>query len=720
MAGESKTETGKNTEKTNDKTEKTDEKTETGEPNGEPPKTRKRLTLQERLALAAKGGKKSSTKSSVTSLPPEPSTPVASTPVASTPVASTPVASPRPASPANHDELSSLKSQNKELLEELKKLKSQNNNSSDKKDLLLKISQKDETISQLLKEGEQLSIKELKLNDTIKSLKQSNLKLESNLKIFSDKNNEAQLQINELDNFLHKHKFKSIDQLMDSYNEKLKNITDMNNKFDQEKSLNWESKYKEQQKLYDNELSEKKKLSKELNELNIKLDMMKSQSVLDLNSKDNLINNLKKEINHSKEESLNEISRLESKLEFFRIENESFNNDATKNDSKNSENGKVIDYDEFAKLSTTHHNLQQQYISSQENWKLIESNLLSKIDNLSASLDILKKSKLKISNDLKKLTNNLNNKDDEYNDLLKNYESLNKENQDLKLQLNLKIEEIKESQEKYDKFKVIFNNDREKLNVKIDSLNNEILKLKEDSSPSITIDDHTQSFVRPLPQMRSLNNSGLHINIEPPTKSQFRNSSPSIDSPTQSPSWQEIRVGESSTTPAINKDFSSVFLNASHNNSSSSLHDNSSNLNDDYDDSFSSHLKSGNQSISGLMPNSGNNNIQLISKMSSNIRRLEIELNTLKEENSKLSSEKEQAQQELLKKLKLTDEVENLNATIDNLKTEIDNKSAKELTMLQLIGEKSEQVEELKADVLDLKDLCRQQVQQMIELQESK
>ena len=35
--------------------------------------------------------------------------------------------------------------------------------------------------------------------------------------------------------------------------------------------------------------------------------------------------------------------------------------------------------------------------------------------------------------------------------------------------------------------------------------------------------------------------------------------------------------------------------------------------------------------------------------------------------------------------------------------------------MLELIGEKSEQVEELKADVVDLKELCKLQVQQLVE-----
>ena len=101
--------------------------------------------------------------------------------------------------------------------------------------------------------------------------------------------------------------------------------------------------------------------------------------------------------------------------------------------------------------------------------------------------------------------------------------------------------------------------------------------------------------------------------------------------------------------------------------------------------------------------------------MSSNIRRLEIELNTLKDEYSKISTEKEKVEQELLESLKLTDEIKLLHSELDSLKSVIKDKEIQEQRMLELIGEKSEQVEELKADVVDLKELCKLQVQQLVE-----
>ena len=169
-------------------------------------------------------------------------------------------------------------------------------------------------------------------------------------------------------------------------------------------------------------------------------------------------------------------------------------------------------------------------------------------------------------------------------------------------------------------------------------------------------------------------------------------------------------MGESSTTPAINRDFS-TFLDR--NISLSSFTE----IGDDIDDreqySFTGQLA---PPVGGGVPaSSHSNNIQLVNKMSSNIRRLEIELNTLKDEYSKISTEKEKVEQELLESLKLTDEIKLLHSELDSLKSVIKDKEIQEQRMLELIGEKSEQVEELKADVVDLKELCKLQVQQLVE-----
>ena len=102
---------------------------------------------------------------------------------------------------------------------------------------------------------------------------------------------------------------------------------------------------------------------------------------------------------------------------------------------------------------------------------------------------------------------------------------------------------------------------------------------------------------------------------------------------------------------------------------------------DSYDrEQYSFHSQIGGGSIGGanIPTSSHSNNIQLVNKMSSNIRRLEIELNTLKEEYNKVSEAKEEVEQELLESIKLNDEVKGLQEEIKHLQQVINSNENKE------------------------------------------
>ncbi|CUM48145.1 unnamed protein product [Debaryomyces tyrocola] len=719
------------------------------------PKTKKRLTLLERLALAAKGKKQRSST-------PTPTSSAGGTPPATGPdepknviikEQNDPLAEnkntikdeERAESPGRESklasddkyrdevnqlkaELTNLKANNAELFEENKRLKSQSSKPGNinKETFQLKeqLASKDETIEQLMKEGQALSVKELKLNESIKKLKASNNDLEHSLNDYSKKNEQVLLKWNEQEDFLKKHKFKSINQLIDDYNDISKKLSQSNDDIEKEKQLDWEGKCKEQQRLYENESTERKQSIKKLNELKIQFDMSKKQNSLELESKNTTINDLKRKISSIRDENSKEIYRLENKIESLRVENErsvgslsgnkDYNNGGEKSETDDTPNSKQIDYEEFVKLSNNHHNLQQQYLSSQENWKLIESNLLNKVDVLTSSVDSLKKSKIKSINEIQKLQNSLQRKMEECDQLIEKFDELTNEKEEIVFQNQVKDNDCQELQEKFDKFQQIYNTERQNLNSKIKQLTESLEKSK--SSTSLG------PFEQTSPNRQNLN--GLHLNLEPPKFMKHHSSTSINDASYNNSGWPDIKFGESSTTPAVSREYSAVFMNHSHNNSLASLMDNVdtatelANDNYSFNSKYPSHM--GNGSISGVIPTSGNNNIQLINKMSSNIRRLEIELSTMKDENTQLSLDKEKAQQEILKQFKLIEEVNSLKEQITTLQTEIDQKSKQEETMLELIGEKSEQVEELRADVQDLKDLCKSQVQQMIEIQESK
>lgn len=606
------------------------------------PKPKKRLTLQERLAQAAKGKKK--------------------------PSSTTPTSLSRTTS--NEDqkpdldlqmEIERLKLENSALT---KKLNHKSNFDKERNDLIAKLASKDDTIEQLRKEGEALSLKELKLNESIKKLKLANQDLEENIRDYSVKSEESSMKLEELTDFLKTHKFKTIDHVVSKYEEVVKELEVT--KAGLENSHTWETKYNELVVSHEEANAAKKELLKETNEVKIELNMLKRQHKLEIESKNATIKELKSQMSASKQSFAQEISRLEDKIETLRLENES---NETVSENVN-EDGKV-DFDEFSKLSEAHRILQKQYLSSQENWKAIESNLSLKVDNLSSSVESLKKSKHKLTQDLAKVNNSMHLQLKEMEKLEQDKIKLQEEKNQLQLTVEMKENEIVEITEKFEKFKGIYNQERAALNSKIQSLND---KIKEEKRPE-----------------------RLNLIRDNSVSSGF--------------SWDnEIKLGESSTTPAINRDFS-TFLDR--NISLSSFTE----IGDDIDDreqySFTGQLA---PPVGGGVPaSSHSNNIQLVNKMSSNIRRLEIELNTLKDEYSKISTEKEKVEQELLESLKLTDEIKLLHSELDSLKSVIKDKEIQEQRMLELIGEKSEQVEELKADVVDLKELCKLQVQQLVE-----
>ncbi|RLV94921.1 hypothetical protein JA1_001320 [Spathaspora sp. JA1] len=414
----------------------------------EPPKTepekkkpvRKRLTLQERLAQAAKGKAKKTAKSQSPSVEP-----------ASNPAASIPIAVPPPVEenlenePIEKSE-STISTNSVELpvrVETPKIIQPSISISSDlfekeRQELLAKIAKQESTIKELREEGELLSHKELKLNDTIKKLKLTNQQLEENLQDYLVKSDDSNLKLQELQDFLRVNKFKSLDQFREKYGEISNRLSSTTEQLEQSSDL--QQKYNDLVSVHEEQIASNKLVVKDFNDLKIQVDIMKSQHSLELDSKDNIIQDLKHDLIFAKQSYTSEISRLEDKIENLRLEQES-----------------------------------------------------------------------------------------------DGYE--------------------------------IFN------------------------------------------------------------------------------------------------------------------------------------------TMSNIPTSSHNSNIQLVNKMSSTIRRLEIELHTLKDEYTKLNQDKEKLEQELFESIKLNDEMSLLTVEIDELKQEIVEKEKKEQTMLELIGEKSEQVEELKADVVDLKDL---------------
>lgn len=673
----------------------------------------KRLTLQERLALAAKAKKKTvgaEAESRIESIEPEVVNNQKKIEIEPIKIAE------KPASEPDHEHLTSseaamaqMKNKLDQLSEENKQLKANATSTAITAELGKKLAEKDATIKQLMEEGETLSKRELKLNDRIKTLSQTNSKLEASLKSYSEKNEETLLKLSEIEEIMKVHKLKSVDQLLELLEDSNLRLQEAQHALEKERSSNWEAKYKELQRIYETELNEKKSYIKQLNESSLQLQMLQQQSKLDLQSKEDLISHLNREIVEIRDENSAEINRLESKIEGLRLENESFLK-MSQYGADSSQDGsdthlKQIDYQEYAKLSETHRNLQDQYVSSQENWKLIEYNLLSKVDNLSSSLESLRKAKLKTTNEVRKLNNQLSTMAEQEQKLKQEIATLREDKKELALQLQVKASEHAELEEKLEELKTVFNADRQNYDMKIKTLSDTIHKYEEQAQiyQSSASSDNISNL-----QSRRIRDSGLHINLESrsmPMRNFSSNSMASMGTPLQQWEDSSVLVGGTDTPYGIGQ----------HHFSSSSLTEEINPF--DAPEIGPMDLSYNYKGETPTIPSSGaTKNIQLINKMSSSIRRLELELMSLKEENERLSAEKDSAQKEIVGKYDLEKQVSKLEESIRMLEEEVAARTKKEETLLELIGEKSERVAELQADVVDLKDLCRQQVHQMIEM----
>ncbi|KAI3402859.2 hypothetical protein KGF56_004320 [Candida oxycetoniae] len=647
---------------------------------------KKRLTLQERLALAAKGKKRvASEKGAKEFIATSPSS------VSSQVSSDVSTSNQEPVDDEDGDELEKLRTENTKLKNQLKKNKPFDE---DKNKFLATIAAKDDTIQQLLKEGEVLSHKELKLNETIKKLKSANQALEEDLANFSKKHDESLVKQEELQDFLRTKKFKTVEMFISKYaelNDKLKNLKEENESLKLTKI-----KYSELLASHEETKLAKQDTEKSLANLKIEFDMKKEQNRLEIASKEKKIMSIKNDLVLAKQNYSQEVTRLEEKIEQLRLDAEIDNhNSTTQKDTKD-----LVNFEDFKKLSDAHHLQQKQYLSAQENWNIKESNLLLKVETLKSSLESAKMTKTKLSNDIAKATKTIQTQMTESLKLKDQIKQHISKINDLELALESKDSSIQELDEKLEKLKSVYNQERINLNLKISNLTEVIEKSNEQKHPEpLRLDTKSNRD--------NLSNANL--------------------------SWNDIRLGESSTTPALNKEYSIFFNNSSHNHSSASFTEIGDDMYDREQSSYSSQVGvgvggggvvvgggTGESSLNFGVPTSNqnnNNNLHLVNKMSSNIRRLEIELHTLKDEYSKLLDEKEAREQELLNAMKINEQVNSLTLKIKELEETIEEKNEKEKTMLELIGEKSEQVSELQADVMDLKEICRSQVQQMIELQ---
>ncbi|KAK7536109.1 M protein repeat protein-like protein [Phyllosticta citribraziliensis] len=103
--------------------------------------------------------------------------------------------------------------------------------------------------------------------------------------------------------------------------------------------------------------------------------------------------------------------------------------------------------------------------------------------------------------------------------------------------------------------------------------------------------------------------------------------------------------------------------------------------------------------------------VQLVERMSAAVRRLESEKAVSKEEMARLAAQRDEAREEVVALMREIETKRAADQKVDRLQKELTELNNRYETTLEMLGEKSEQVEELKNDVEDLKKIYKDLVE---------
>lgn len=550
------------------------------------------------------------------------------------------------------------------------------------------LGKKDELIKQLRSEGENLAKTDLKKSNQIKLLKKKVFDLENVLSITKEQLNDKTSNFETLEDNL-----SDLQQQVVSSNTIIKDL---------------KLQIKDTEALQ-NTINER---DNEISTLKEEVETVKNQL------SDDKIKHAS-EMETLKESTTLQINTLETDLEQLRIKLENNEQNSlsipTDKNKNNSNSDHIVNANNAD--SPQYHILEQQLRSSKENWKSIEDSLNVKIVHLEENMQLNEKELQRKMDEIKKLNQ-------EKNDLGEQLEVLKKKNQNLvELSKNYKSD-LQALQNRYNDMKDDFHLLSNKFNIQ----KGQLAKLYKE--PSMDSPGSQYSSTPVVNKSHSLNNLSEEwllpadeslISVQSISTNVGENKS---DSDVTLP---ENHVNDSNIHVPLDIPDDAEHLQrmlSSANNTRSSLRLSVSNMVKRSDSSLTpgkfrtpSDTNNDNLDINSMAINS---NPQLVNRLGSEVRRLENELRNMQRDQARLAEDKENANEEILKLLERNEKATKTIEENKNLREELETVSKRLEVSLQLLGEKTETVEELQNDVNDLKDMIKQQVQQMVEMQDHK
>lgn len=559
-----------------------------------------------------------------------------------------------------------------------------------------KLAEKDEQIALLMAEGQTLANNELKHMNLIKKLRAKEREFDKTLSNYSTRATKAEeevgnlrVQIKMLSQFekdagkLDKEIAKKDEEQVKMKKERSQLNEQLKQANDRIKEL--ETKYDEKAAVARDEALTKANQKIEQTTADLEKVLMEKSLAEEIHEKEltQLNQKLESEIEKHKldvAQLSEEVKNLEVKTEYYRSISE---------DKSASGEGGIASAD--TGLLQQMEILQAQHSIAKENWHEIEANLLDRVNALESEMEEVKSRESYVRKRLQTTSTSLKEKSDE-NEVLS--DSISELKNSLKAKISAHEKELEKLNSQYQSLKTSADVQISNLKAQLEKAEKaETLRLKE-------LED-----LRKQISERSVDNS--ISTLEPPPLSEIPDNPP-LPSPSLG-TGRDVSSRESrrSSLNPISRSGSTLDVGTiTEEDTQQDFFETSSGFFPPAD--TSTRIEN-----SSVYTASGGASLQLVSKMNTTIRRLESELAISRHELEKVTKEKENAYTEVVSLMSSNEELSVYKNESEELKLRLSKLEEREHTALEMLGEKSEQVEELKADVMDLKQMYRQQIEQL-------
>ncbi|THX88638.1 hypothetical protein D6D05_01665 [Aureobasidium pullulans] len=594
-----------------------------------------------------------------------------------------------------------------------------------------KLAEKDERIALLMQEGEKLSKVEMRQGAVIKKLR---VKTQQDEKATAElRNRLAKLEDSESDL---KQKLRRAEQAEKQCAERLKRFSNLEKDLENRKSelasstatiASLRNQLAEAEKRAEEAESRAKEVvvqadTNKLSAIQEELEDAKLEKKLADDKWSSEIRRLNEESQRQKQQAsfreselTNEISNYESRLEALRVRAEEASSD--------------VGGDSQAKLLRQIETLQTQYSLAAENWRSIETSLNGRI----AAIEKERDEATKREADVRKKARDISSKSKRTEEQL---EELTEESQLVTSQLQASKAEMKKLQSRLEATETSLNEAKADFDRQKQSFETELTqKLEEErtrqmsqglgiASPSNgAMASRTQSptsYFRKQPTQDAFGSVQSRRGLQR-IPSQEQTTTLSIDrSVSRRPSTLTPGINTSRTpmtpdfpSPSVSRQGSMFSLAQLINGGNGmpqtpSIHTNDVDADDGFDNR-SSPQRTINDVISASTVHTGPS-VQLVQHMSSKIQRLEAEKSAHKDELARLVSQRDEARDEVVSMMREIETKKSVDGKTDKLEGELGTVKQRYEACLEMLGEKEEEVEELRSDLLEVKKMYRELV----------